>query len=123
MARLELIETKVNPMPSIPHIWTDQIIFGNDISVLMSILNGQQWRLALRDLRRTEPALAAYVLNAGDTLAMSLSAQGCSPEVIRTTEEFVCFTMLVVAGAVRAGHQRLMSDFLPQEDKDKEAQP
>ena len=95
--------------------YTDQIIFGHDVTDLMRRFSGMRWLDALRELERMEPVLGAYIENAAQTLAMSLAAYGSSTEAIRTTEDFVRHAMLVVAASVRRGHQRLYEDFLPLE--------
>jgi hypothetical protein len=44
---------------------------------------------------------------------LGLSGYGCSPDAIRTTEQYVQHALVVIAAAVRLGHRRLMDDFLP----------
>ena len=102
-------------MNSIPQRATDQTIFRDDIYALIDILNRQQWRQTLRELEQMEPALAEYVRNSGKTVAMTLSACGCTAEGIRTMEQFVLHVLVVTAMAVRNGSRKLMDDFLPED--------
>ena len=92
---------------------SDQTVLGHDMYLLMQSLNGQQWRHALHELKETEPAVAGYISTAAKTVEMNLSAHDCSPEGIRTTQQFLQHALVLVAVAVRDGQQRLMDDWLP----------
>lgn len=92
---------------------SDQTIYGHDVYLLMQSLNGQQWGETLRELEQVEPALASYIIHAGKTVEMNLTAYGCAAEGIRTTQQFALHALVVVALAVRDGQRRLMDEFLP----------
>lgn len=92
---------------------TDQLVHAEDVRRVMQRLNGDSWRHALRELERSEPALASYLSTAAETLVMSLYRIGYPNEHITEARQYLLHAAIVVHVVTRTAYRQLLADFLP----------
>jgi hypothetical protein len=103
-------------MNNAPRQISDQIVLAQDARLVMQRLNGDGWKQAMRELERLEPALAAYITTAADTIGMALHRVGYSNDQLGETQQFLLHALLGVHVLTRSAHRRLLNDFLPSDD-------